>query len=163
MEYQSFLDSGFHLLALLSFHWISCGIFVTYLSTYICLHSFIFIFYLSSDIYFNLFQVLNSVMNTNWINWRKIHSVMSWKIKATDDVVPSDGLRWKSTMHPVLASALIGLCSPVETRTVSASDWWDASYAWPWLCFRHTVKHSIPAPDLVWLIWPPVFLCHLLF
>ena len=52
--------------------------FVTYLSTYICLHSFIFI-YLSSYIYFNLFQVLNSVMNTNWINWRKTHSVMSWK------------------------------------------------------------------------------------
>ena len=91
---------------------------------------------------------------------------MSWKkIKATDDVVPI-GLRWKSTMHPVLASALIGLCSSVETRRVSTSDWWDASYAWPWLCFRHTVihsQHSIPALDLMWLVRPPVFLGHLLF
>ena len=69
-------------------------------------------------------------------------------------------------MHPVLASALIALCWSVETRTVSASDWWDASYAWPWLCFRHTVihsQHSIPALDLVWLIRPPAFLGHLLF
>ena len=83
---------------------------------------------------------------------------MSWKkVKAIDDVVPS-GLRWKSTMPPVLASALIGLCSPVETRTVSTSDWWDASYAWPWLGFSHTVKHSFPALDLMWLIRPPVFL-----
>ena len=101
-----------------------------------------------------------TVMNRNWINWRKNPICYVLK-KITDDVAPS-GLRWKRTMHPVLASALIGLCSSVETRRVSTSDWWDASYAWPWLCFRHTVKHSITALDLVWLIRPPVFLGHLL-